>query len=131
MPSEDRLRQAMRAIALRYPEAEEGIACEGTAVEKRTIKARNKAFLFLGSADAMLKLGNSQPEAVALANSCKIGAHGWVTLQLDGKWSEELLARWIDESYRLLAPRPLVAQLDGAAVEKTPKKVPAKKKRTR
>lgn len=137
MPSEDRIRQSMRAIALRCPEAEEGVACEGTSAEKRTIKAGNKAFLFLGSADAMLKLGDSLPEASALAtkesSSCKVGAHGWVTLRLDGKWKEDLLARWIDESFRLLAPKPLVAQLaGGAAATKTAKskKAPARKKRT-
>ena len=48
--------ETLRRVALRYPEAEEGVACEGTAAEKRTIKARGKAFLFLGATGAMLKL---------------------------------------------------------------------------
>src|SRR5688572_15785556 len=76
--------RALRSAALRFPEAEEGIACEGTALEKRTIKARNKAFLFLGATDAMLKLHDSVAEATKLASKqpdrYKVGAHGWVTV---------------------------------------------------
>jgi hypothetical protein len=112
--------QSLRALALQYPEAEEGIACVGTALEKRTIKVRKKAFLFLGVADAMIKLADLLPEAAALAakdpERCKAGAHGWVTVKFDEKQPPtELLARWIDESYRLLAPKALVASLPAAS----------------
>lgn len=108
---------ALRQAALKYPEAEEGIACAGTSLEKRTIKVRNKAFLFLGAADAMLKLQESIPEATKLAEGeptrYKVGASGWVTIKFDGENALPLdvLTRWIDESYRLLAPKKLVAKL--------------------
>ena len=108
---------ALRSFALRYPEAQEGIACEGTAIEKRTIKVRNKAFLFLGKTDAMLKLQESLPEATNLAanepSRYKVGAHGWVTVTCGNDKSAllDLLERWIDESYRLLAPKQLAALL--------------------
>jgi predicted DNA-binding protein (MmcQ/YjbR family) len=96
----------LRDIALSYPGVEEGVACEGTALEKRTIKARKKAFVFLGVADVMLKLGPLVDEAMALATAepgrCKVGAHGWVTVQLDESSESEQLARWLDESYRLV-----------------------------
>lgn len=101
---------ALREFAMRLPGAEEGVACAGTALEKRTIKAKNKAFLFLGLSDAMLKLGPSLEEAVALATlepgRVKVGAHGWVTVKLDEKAPPlELLQRWIEESHRVVSGR--------------------------
>jgi hypothetical protein len=110
--------QTLRTMALAYPEAQEGIACAGTAAERRTIKARDKAFLFLGEANVMLKLGDSLAEAAELAsrepNSCKAGASGWVTLTVAivETLPPDLLRRWVDESYRLLAPKKLVALLE-------------------
>jgi hypothetical protein len=101
--------KTLRATALRLPDTEEGVACEGTALEKRTIKVRRKAFLFLGAADAMLKLGDSKVEAAKLAakepDRYKVGATGWVTVKFgDEPPPAGLLKRWIDESYRLAAP---------------------------
>ncbi len=109
--------EQLRAAALEYPGTEEGIACEGTALEKRTIKVRNKAFLFLGPKDAMLKLRESLPTATDIAakelERCKVGAHGWVTVTFGDSQllSTDVLLAWIDESYRLFAPRQLTAQL--------------------
>jgi hypothetical protein len=119
--------QALRRIALGYPEAQEGIACEGTPVEKRTIKARNKAFLFLGVDNAMVKLGESLAEATALATKerhhYKVGAHGWVTATFgDEPPPPGLLERWIDESYRLLAPKQLLAALPERPATRGPRR---------
>ena len=114
----DTLAAALRAAALRYPETTEGVACEGTAIEKRTIKVRNKAFLFLGKGDVMLKLRDSAEEAAKLATEqpgrFKLGANGWATAKFSPEEPPpvELLTRWIDESYRLLAPKALVARLE-------------------
>jgi hypothetical protein len=111
--------QSLRIHALKYPDTEEGVACEGTSLEKRTIKVKNKAFLFLGLADAMVKLDASLPEATKLAakepGRYKVGAHAWVSV----KWGDDeapvdLLKRWIDESYRLFAPQPREAKLPKA-----------------
>jgi predicted DNA-binding protein (MmcQ/YjbR family) len=43
-----------------------------------------------------------------------MGKHGWVTLLLmrDDHTPLELLEAWIDESYRAVAPKRLVAELD-------------------
>jgi predicted DNA-binding protein (MmcQ/YjbR family) len=102
---------------LSYPEAQEGVACEGTALEKRTVTARKKAFVFLGVAQAMVKLRDSVEEAARLAaaepSRYKIGAHGWVTVTFsDGEEAPlERLEKWIDESYRAVVNKQLVAML--------------------
>lgn len=133
--------QTLREIALQYPEAQEGVVCA-----KSSFKARNKAFLYLGvdnsSFNAMLKLCQSLPEATRLAASepeCyKVGVHGWVTATFRHEQSPPpgLLERWIDESYRLLVPKQLVATLAEHGIlttgpTGTAAKMPAgKKKRT-
>src|SRR5687767_2956896 len=73
--------RALRRAALRHPDVHEGISCEGTSLEKRTVKTHNKAFVFLGMADVMVKLKASLFEATRLAKTepdrYKAGAHGW------------------------------------------------------
>jgi hypothetical protein len=126
--------QNLRIIALRFPEAQEGIACAGTALESRTVKVRNKAFLFVGKNDLMIKLGESLAEAIKLASKTpgryKAGANGWIKLTFgDGDSPPPgLLERWIDESYRLLAPKQLVALLpESGSATRDAKKAVAKK----
>jgi hypothetical protein len=99
--------KALRRAALRHPDVHEGVSCEGTSLEKRTVKAGNKAFVFLGIADVMVKLRASLPEARRMARKdpsrYKAGAHGWVTARFtdDETPPVALLHRWIDESYEL------------------------------
>src|SRR5947209_8199382 len=102
--------KTLRKLALKYPEVEEGIACKGTVVECATFKARGKAFLFLARTNLRLKLGESLAEAVALAakepGRYEVGAHGWIKVTIgDDPLPLDVLTRWIDESYRLLAQR--------------------------
>lgn len=107
----------MRTAALAFPETQEGIACAGTSLEKRTIQVRGRAFVFLSEADAMLKLGNSLALASEMASKkphiYKVGAHGWVVVKFSDTEAlpVNLLVDWIGESYRLLAPKALVASL--------------------
>lgn len=100
--------QTLRTWALRHPDVGEGVACEGTAIEKRTLKTNNKAFLFLGTADAMLKLRESVPEAKKLAarkpEQYRAGATGWVTTKFGvTEPPVATMKKWIDESYRTVA----------------------------
>jgi len=101
--------KALRRAALRHPDTHEGVSCEGTSLEKRTVKAHRKAFVFLGMADIMVKLRESLAEAKRLAvqqpDRYRAGAHGWVKATLiDGETAPlALLKRWIDESYRVVA----------------------------
>lgn len=113
--------QALRALALQYPEAQCAIACAGTAVESTSFKARDKAFLFIGGKEPRytlrIKLSESQAEASQLAveepGRYKLGAHGWTTVTFSAAHLPpvDLLARWIEESYRCVADKKLVAQL--------------------
>ena len=76
---------------------------------KTTYKVRNKAFVFLGPADAMLKLNDSineaQTFAAKLPANCKVGIGGWVTLKFANGETVPLdvLTRWIKESHQLFA----------------------------
>jgi hypothetical protein len=112
-----KIQQTLQKLALRYPEAEEGIACAGTPMESKTVKVGSKAFLFLGEKDMRLKLGDSLAEATKLAAKApdryEVGMHGWVKLTFsnDESPSLDLRKRWVDESYRLLAPKKLLALL--------------------
>jgi len=100
--------RALLRFALGLPGAEESVACAGTVIEKRTVKAGGKAFLFVGTKDLMLKLGPSlaQAQKLALADpeSCKAGSGGWVSLRFE----DELplpgprLEAWVRESHALL-----------------------------
>ena len=131
MKSTASLLERVRTTALSYPQTEEGIACAGTAAEKRTLRVGGKAFVFLGSGDIMLKLQDSIGEATAFAaqhpDACKVGAHGWVTLTItNAAPATSTLLNWVNESYRLLAPKRVLAQLESAV---PPEKAPAKVKR--
>lgn len=109
--------KALRRAALRHPDAREGVSCEGTSLEKRTVKAHKKAFVFLGVSDVMVKLRESLPEATRLAakqpDRYRAGAHGWVKATfIDGEVpSLALLERWIDESYRVVVEGPPALKL--------------------
>ena len=107
----------IRAIALSYPSSIESTSCN-----KAAFKAGTKSFVFLGEQDGgwnlMVKLGESLAEAGVMAekkpDNFSVGKHGWTTLRFaTGKGpAKKLLKNWIDESFRLLAPKKLIAELD-------------------
>ncbi len=107
----------LRSRALAFPEVVEGDSCV-----KRSFKVRKKGFLYLGEKpdeyNVMVKLGPSIEEARALAgtrpDSWSVGKGGWAILKLDPaeRPPDGLLERWMEESYRLQAPKTLIAALD-------------------
>lgn len=119
--------EALRRAALQYPETQEGIACAGTTLERRTVTVRGKAFLFLGPADARLKLGDSLPEATRLAaaepGSLQVGAHGWVAVTFGDARAVPVavLIRWVEESYRLFAPEQRTTKTPASPATPKPK----------
>ncbi|MEM7585144.1 MAG: MmcQ/YjbR family DNA-binding protein [Acidobacteriota bacterium] len=108
---------ALRDRALALPEVSEGDSCV-----KRAFKVRKKGFLYLGEKpneyNVMVKLGDSLDEATALASerpdTWSVGKGGWAILKFDPaeRPQEGLLERWMEESYRLQAPKKLLAALD-------------------
>ena len=108
--------QALRKLALSYPDVEEGIACKGTALECATFKAKKKAFLFLTDTVSRLKLQKSLAEAAKVRDTCEVGANGWVKITLgeSGTPTLDVLKRWIGESYDLMAPKKAPAKKKAA-----------------
>lgn len=104
--------KALRAAAMKLPGVEEGVACEGTAIEKRTVKVNGKAFLFLGTGDAMLKLDGSLTAATKLAEKTparyRVGKGGWVKIVFtdDDAPPIPLISKWIAESHALAGAAP-------------------------
>jgi len=98
---------AMLAIARALSKVEEGVACEGTALEKHTVKTGGKAFLFLGAGDALLKLDASLAAATTLATKAphryRVGKGGWVKIVFGDDVSPpaSIMKKWIAESHSL------------------------------
>ena len=112
------LARQLQEFAFEYPEVNESPSCIN-----RSFKARKKSFLFLGEKpDGLLRLmvklddGITSAQAVAEQNpdEWSVGGPGWVTGNFtdDSAPPIETLTAWIDESYRLQAPKKLVAELD-------------------
>lgn len=85
-------------------------------------KVGKKVFLFLGTPEAdgalsfSVKLPTSNDEALSMPFTVPTGyglARGnWVTVHAAPDAPIDLLLGWIEESYRAVAPRALVARLD-------------------
>ena len=117
-PDPRSLEGTLRTAALAYPDATEDFPWG-----ERAIKVRGKAFLFLrgeptGAVSFSVKLPHSAADALELpyveATHYGLGKHGWVTANVDGGRDAplELFRSWIDESFRAVAPKKVVATLD-------------------
>src|SRR5882762_905544 len=106
----------LRAFALGYPEAYEEFPWG-----ERVAKVKGKVFVFLGMDGDDLGLSVKLPHSWMLAlglpfaspTGYGLGKAGWVTARF-GKREKapvDLLRSWIDESYRAVAPKKLVAAL--------------------
>jgi predicted DNA-binding protein (MmcQ/YjbR family) len=116
-----KLEAAMRDRALGYPQSEEAFPWG-----ERAVKVKGKAFLFMRLGDAELsfsvKLPRTGIQALAMPfakpTEYGLGKHGWVTVRL-AKVNRELTKQcmlWIDESYRAVAPKRLVASLEDSSL---------------
>ena len=128
--------EVLRQYALKFPEATEDHPWDHIA-----IKVKGKVFVFLaGPEDAFnvtCKLPSSGRLALTLPFASPtgygLGKSGWVTATFKegDKVPLDRMAEWIDESYRAVAPKKLVAALDdpeGAEKKVVTKKKPAAKK---
>jgi predicted DNA-binding protein (MmcQ/YjbR family) len=105
------------SYALTLPEAWEDHPWGDTVV-----KVRKKIFLFLGADEDVvrlsIKLSESHGHATSVPDAAPtgygLGKAGWVSLTVRaGDPSIDLLRDWVEESYRLVAPKRLAALLDG------------------
>jgi predicted DNA-binding protein (MmcQ/YjbR family) len=111
------LRHRLKEFALRLPE---------TWLDhpwgEDVVKVGKKVFVFLGLEDldellVTVKLEDSHDQALAVPGAeptgYGLGRSGWVTIPLrDTTPPAGVLEDWIDESYRRVAPKRLVAELD-------------------
>jgi predicted DNA-binding protein (MmcQ/YjbR family) len=86
-------------------------------------KVKGKIFVFLGPTGSRrftVKLDESHGHALSIDGAERtgygLGNSGWVTVPLRAKGvSLALLRDWVEESYRIVAPKPLLAELDERA----------------
>jgi predicted DNA-binding protein (MmcQ/YjbR family) len=130
----NRIAAALREFALRYPEATEDFPWG-----ERVAKVRDKVFVFLGRDDEDLGVTVKLPSSGLMALSLPfasptgygLGKSGWVTTRFGprDKPPVELLQRWIDESYRAVAPKELVGALPSPAAKAKPRRIRYRKRR--
>jgi len=111
--------ETVRSFALRLPGAVEQYPWGGAVA-----KVNKKIFVSFGhdtsdrSFSFSVKLPVSHADALALPGVVPtgygLGKHGWVTVTLapDAQPDENQLLAWVEESYRAVAPKKRIAQLD-------------------
>ncbi len=111
------VREEVKGFALSLPEA-----VEDHPWGEDVAKVGGKVFAFLGapgSRHLTVKLVESHGHALAIEGARPtgygLGRAGWVTVPLEAEGVDlDLLRDWVEESYRIVAPRRLVAALDAA-----------------
>ena len=104
----------LQEFALGLPGAWEDMPWEDDVVAK----VGKKIFVFFGPTTISVKLPVSGPEALgvpgAAPTSYGLGRHGWVTVPTKGKGAPTrgVLEDWVEESFRTIAPKKQVAELD-------------------
>ena len=98
------------SFALSLPEAWEDHPWGDTVA-----KVRKKIFVFVGAEGITVKLDESHTHALSVAGAAPsaygLGASGWVTVPVDSV-TLDVLRDWVEESYRIVAPKRLVGLLD-------------------
>jgi predicted DNA-binding protein (MmcQ/YjbR family) len=88
------------------------------------VKVGKKVFVFLGMGEdgggCSVKLRESQDQALAAPGAeptgYGLGKAGWVSVPFKGRSPAlGLLCDWVEESYRLVAPKKLIKELDEGA----------------
>ena len=116
--------ETFRSAALTYPGA-----YEESPWGERVTKVKGKIFVFSGARDEGLNVTVKLPSSAGLALSFAfatptgygLGKSGWVTARFAA--SEDvpvgLILDWMDESYRAVAPKKLVVELDRARAQES------------
>jgi predicted DNA-binding protein (MmcQ/YjbR family) len=109
------LAKRLRRYSLDYPETTEEFPWGESA-----FKVKGKTFVFMRAEEADLsfsvKLSSLRAHALKLPRSepthYGLGAKGWVTVRPTTKTPIKLLLSLIDESYRAVAPKRVLAELN-------------------
>jgi len=119
--------EELLAAALQYPEA-----VQESPWGDLVVKVRKKIFVFLGIQDdklrATFKLPHSSSEVLERPNATPtgygLGRHGWVSLSFEAgdELPMGLMLDWMDESYRAVALKRLIKQLDAKLPSAEPTK---------
>jgi predicted DNA-binding protein (MmcQ/YjbR family) len=117
MKSHDAVRRKLKEFGLAYPEAHSKSPWPG----HDDLAVRNKTFAYLNAAGEPLSISCKLPLTGQMALTLPfvsptgygLGKSGWVTATFGVKEAPplDLLKDWIDESYRVQAPKKLVATL--------------------
>jgi len=126
--------EVLRTFALAFPEAREDFPWG-----ERVVKVKDKVFVFLGRDDEDLGVTVKLPSSGLLAlglpfaspTGYGLGKSGWVTARFTAKDKPplDMLRKWIEESYRAVAPKNLVAKLDEPPSRRAPRKIRYRKRR--
>jgi predicted DNA-binding protein (MmcQ/YjbR family) len=116
-------REKVLDFALSLPGTREDRPWEDDVV----VKVRAKIFVFCGptgSKRISVKLAESHAHALSVEGAAPtgygLGKAGWVTVPLRAPGVDlQLLREWVEESYRIVAPKRLVAELDGETAKST------------
>jgi hypothetical protein len=108
----------LRAICLAYPEVEEtgGVGSPSFKVRAKIFAMRH---LHEGRTSLWFKAESGAQQALTMAEPDVyfappyVGQHGWVGVWLDPATDWDFLAHLIERSYRMTAPKRLIAQLTG------------------
>lgn len=114
------IRQRILEFALSLPATFEDHPWDDTVV-----KVNNKVFVFLGPEETpesgmSVKLGDSHEQALGVPGAAptgyRLGRAGWVDVPFqDSTPPLQVLKDWVEESYRQIAPKRLVSEIDKAA----------------
>jgi predicted DNA-binding protein (MmcQ/YjbR family) len=130
----DTVLEQLRAFGLSYP----GAHLKSPWPGHLDLAVKDKTFAYLSVPGEPFSIGCKLPHSSGLALALPfaqptpygLGKSGWVTADPpeDMAIPLELFKAWIDESYRALAPKKLVAQLDAGGGAKPAARKPAGKK---
>ena len=116
-PALEKAEAALSTFGKRFPEVTEDYPWG-----HRTLKVRGKAFVFFSLEDETLSFSVKLPQSNASAlllpfaepTGYGLGKSGWVTARFGAKdrVPVTMVQEWIEESYRAVAPKRVVASLD-------------------
>ena len=119
MAAADDVLERVRTLCVAFPDVEDQSFAGHTSPAYRVrgkifvmVNEAQTAFTFKAAPGVQQALVQSHPERFFVP--AYVGTKGWVGAHLEAEQDWQELAELVEDSYRLIAPRSLVAQLDHA-----------------